>query len=196
MTRRNQAEATRDAVIESARTLWASKGFFATSTADIVEHAGVGTRGAFYHHFKDREELFIAVFANVQARLVVELAPLLSDEPDPLARLAASMSAFLEITSRSRDVQALLIDGPAVFGMKRWQELEEQRGLRGIEAPLAEAAELGLLVDQPVRTLAEMLLILVNGAALSVAAHENPMDARIQTSAALVAIVEGLRVRG
>lgn len=193
MTRRNQAEATREAVIESARALWASKGFFATSTADIVEHAGVGTRGAFYHHFKDREELFVAVFANVQARLVAELAPLLSDESDPLTRLAASMSAFLEITSRSRDVQALLIDGPAVFGMKRWQELEEQRGLRGIVAPLAEAAELGILVDQPVRTLAALLLILVNGAALSVAANDNPQDARIQTSAALVAIVEGLR---
>jgi AcrR family transcriptional regulator len=196
MTRQTQAEATRDAVIESARTLWASKGFFATSTAEIVEHAGVGTRGAFYHHFKDREELFVAVFANVQARLVAELAPLASNEPDPLARLAASMSAFLEITSRSRDVQALLIDGPAVFGIKRWQELEEERGLRGIEAPLAEAAALGILKDQPVRTLAELLLILVNGAALYVAAHQNPQDARIQTSAALVAIVEGLRVTG
>ncbi|WP_319445155.1 MULTISPECIES: TetR/AcrR family transcriptional regulator [unclassified Mycobacterium] len=196
MTRQTQAEATRDAVIESARALWAAKGFFATSTAEIVEHAGVGTRGAFYHHFKDREELFVAVFANVQARLVAELAPLASNEPDPLARLAASMSAFLEITSRSRDVQALLIDGPAVFGIKRWQELEEARGLRGIEAPLAEAAALGILKDQPVRTLAELLLILVNGAALYVAAHQNPQDARIQTSAALVAIVEGLRVTG
>jgi len=195
MTRQAQAEATRDAVIESARTLWASKGFFATSTADIVERAGVGTRGAFYHHFKDREELFVAVFAKVQARLIDELAPLLSDEPDPLARLATSMSAFLEITSRSRDVQALLIDGPAVFGIERWQHLEEQRGLRGIEAPLAEAAALGILVDQPVRTLAELLLILVNGAALSVAAHQNPKEARVQTSAALVAVVEGLRAR-
>ncbi|MDT5259359.1 MAG: hypothetical protein QOD10_4439 [Mycobacterium sp.] len=194
MTRQAQAEATRDAVVESARTLWAAKGFFATSTADIVEHAGVGTRGAFYHHFKDREELFIAVFAKVQVRLAAELAPLMSDESDPLARLAASMSAFLEITSRSPDVQALLIDGPAVFGIKRWQELEERRGIRGIEAALAEAAELGILTDQPVRALAELLLILVNGAALSIAAHQNPHQARIQTSAALVAIVEGLRV--
>jgi hypothetical protein len=89
----------------------------------------------------------------------------------------------------------LLIDGPAVFGIERWQHLEEQRGLRGIEAPLAEAAALGILVDQPVRTLAELLLILVNGAALSVAAHQNPKEARVQTSAALVAVVEGLRAR-
>jgi AcrR family transcriptional regulator len=195
MKRQTQAEATRDAVIESARQLWGARGFFATSTADIVEHAGVGTRGAFYHHFKDREELFVAVFANVQARLAEELLPVASGEPDPLTRLAALLSAFVEITSRSPDVQALLIDGPAVFGLKRWQELEEQRGLAAIEAHLADAAELGILTDQPVRALAELLLILVNGTALSVAGQHDPQHARVQTTAALGAIVEGLRVR-
>jgi AcrR family transcriptional regulator len=194
MTRQTQAEATRDAVIDAARKLWATKGFFATSTADIVDQAGVGTRGAFYHHFKDREELFIAVFASVQARLALELASLTPPAADPLSRLAALLGAFLEITSRSPDVQALLIDGPAVFGIKRWQELEERRGLAAIEAHLTEAAALGILKDQPTRALAQLLLILVNGAALSVAGHHDPLHARTQTSAALVEIVEGLRV--
>lgn len=193
MTRQTQKEATRTAVIDSARTLWAKKGFFSTSTADIVEHAGVGTRGAFYHHFKDREELFVAVFADVQARLAAELAPLGSSEADPLTRLSALLSGFLEITSRSRDVQALLIDGPAVFGLKRWQELEEQRGLAAIEAHLSEAVTLGIIDDQPVRPLAALLLILVNGAALSIAGHDDPKRARVQTGTALVAIVDGLR---
>jgi AcrR family transcriptional regulator len=194
MTRQTQAEATRDAVVDSARKLWAAKGFFATSTAEIVEHAGVGTRGAFYHHFKDREELFVAVFASVQARLAAELLPLASTEADPLSRLATTLNAFLEITSRSPDVRALLIDGPAVFGLQRWQELEEQRGLASIETHLAEAVALGILKDQSTRALAELLLILVNGAALSIAGHRDPQRARIETGAALVAIVEGLRV--
>jgi AcrR family transcriptional regulator len=193
MSRQTQAEATREAVIESARQLWGAQGFFATSTADIVEHANVGTRGAFYHHFKDRAELFIAVFANVQARLEAELRPMVPSEVDPLTRLAALLSAFVELASRSPDVQALLVDGPAVFGLKRWQDLEEQRGLPAIEAHLAEAAELGILVDQPVRTLARLLLILVNGAALSVAGRHDPQHARTETASALGTIVEGLR---
>lgn len=133
--------------------------------------------------------------SSVQQRLAAELAPLASTESDPLSRLAALLSAFLEITSRSPDVQALLVDGPAVFGLERWQELEEQRGLAGIEDYLAQAAALGILVAQPVRALAALLLILVNGAALSVAGHDDPQRARVQTSAALVAIVEGLRSR-
>jgi AcrR family transcriptional regulator len=193
MTRQNQAEATREAVLDSARRLWAAKGFFTTSTAEIVEHAGVGTRGAFYHHFKDREELFVAVFVDVQARLATELLALTSTEADPLSRLAAQLSAFLEITSRSQDVQALLIDGPAVFGLKRWQELEEQRGLASIEAQLLAAEERGIIAHQPVRPLAQMLLILVNGAALSVAGHQDPKRARVEAGAALVTLVEGLR---
>jgi hypothetical protein len=105
------------------------------------------------------------------------------------------LSAFLEITSRSPDVQALLIDGPAVFGLKRWQELEEQRGLASIESQLAAAAERGIIARQPVRPLAQMLLILVSGAALSIAGHDDPKRARVEVGAALVTMVEGLRAR-
>lgn len=73
MSRQEQARATRAALIDAARELWSANGFFATSTSDIVTAAAVGTRGAFYAHFPDREQLFLAVLEDVSVRLSAEL---------------------------------------------------------------------------------------------------------------------------
>jgi AcrR family transcriptional regulator len=195
MTRDEQALATRAAVVESARVLWAQKGYFDTSTAEIVEAAGVGTRGALYHHFRDRKELFVAVFAEVQSRLARELATMVPPGSDPLETLCAALLGFLDLTARAADVQALLIDGPAVFGLREWHRIEELRGLATIEKPLAAAIAAGIVDDQPTRPLAQLLLRLADAAALSVAAADSPLTAREETGAALRVVIEGLRTR-
>ena len=66
MTSRSAAhvEDTRRALIAAARELFTTVGFQATLTEDIVRNAGL-TRGALYHHFRDKGDLFAAVFAEV-----------------------------------------------------------------------------------------------------------------------------------
>lgn len=54
-------ESTRQNFIEKAEQLFATQGFVSTSTSEIVNEAGMA-RGALYHHFKNKEELFAAVF--------------------------------------------------------------------------------------------------------------------------------------
>jgi AcrR family transcriptional regulator len=66
--RRTQAERaaeTRDALIAAARPLFASPGFADVALETIVRDAGV-TRGALYHHFADKTELFAAVLEKVE----------------------------------------------------------------------------------------------------------------------------------
>src|SRR6201993_938768 len=73
--RRTQAErtaATRTLLIDSARKLFASKGFNAVSTEAIVAAAGV-TRGALYHQFDDKAALFAAVYEQVEQELVADV---------------------------------------------------------------------------------------------------------------------------
>ena len=68
--RRTQAErreATRAALLEAARPLFAERGYEAVSSEEIVAAAGV-TRGALYHHFDGKRGLFAAVFEEVEAR--------------------------------------------------------------------------------------------------------------------------------
>jgi AcrR family transcriptional regulator len=48
---------TRTRIIEAAMELFAQKGFEVTSVADICEAAGV-SKGAFYHHFPSKQEIF------------------------------------------------------------------------------------------------------------------------------------------
>ena len=64
-----QAAQTREALISAARSLFASQGYPATGTEQIVAESGVGTRGALYHHFAGKRELFLAVFDQVQTDL-------------------------------------------------------------------------------------------------------------------------------
>src|ERR1700691_5961206 len=74
--RRTQAErsaATRQALLEAGRALFADHGFARAGQEDIVERAGV-TRGALSHHFGTKEGLFLAVVQDVQADLAGRIA--------------------------------------------------------------------------------------------------------------------------
>jgi len=192
-TRAEQATATREALIDAARRLWADKGFFATSTGEIVEAAGAGTRGALYHHFADREELFLAVFDAVQEELTTSMAPTKIDEVDPISRVRRVLLVFLDLVAERPDAQALLIDGPAVFGWRRWRELESQRGLAAIENLLEAAVQADQIAAHLVQPLAALLLGLMTDAALLVATSEDPARARASTADAFAKLLDGLR---
>lgn len=195
MSRQQQALATRTAIISAARDLWARQGFFATSTSDIVSAAGVGTRGAFYAHFADREQLFLAVVDDVHHGIAQLLQERAVPSGDPLVALQTVLLSFLDIVVEAPDVQALVVDGPAVFGPARWHQAEQARGLVPIEQRIVEAIEAGVIESQPVRPLAMILLMLVNDTALMIAAADDRATARRDAGAALARLVGGLRHR-
>lgn len=72
LTKKAQAERTRAAIIDAAIALFARKGFASTSTQDLARAIGM-TTGTLYWHFKDKEELLIAVLTELEQRLGQEL---------------------------------------------------------------------------------------------------------------------------
>ncbi len=195
VNRQRQALATRAAIIAAARELWATRGFFATSTTDIVTAAGVGTRGAFYAHFADREQLFLAVLDEMHTRLSSSLVAAAPSSGDPLVDLQSVLLGFLDSVVDAPAVQAILVDGPAVFGPARWHQIEQTRGLPEIEVRVTDAVAAGVIDQQPVRPLAMILLMLVNDTALLIAGAEDRRAARRDAGAALSRLVAGLRTR-
>jgi AcrR family transcriptional regulator len=188
----SRGEATKSALISAARALFVSKGYFATGTEEIVARAGVGTRGALYHHFADKEDLFRAVFDQVQADLAA--ATVVNEQDDALDLLTAALQQFLDASADNRDVQqVILIDGPAVLGWDQWRRLESQYGLGVITAMLDAAVAQKVIPRQPTASLAHMLLAAVDEAALYIANATNRQQAHTQARQSLRRLLGGLR---
>jgi AcrR family transcriptional regulator len=187
-----RGDATRAALIAAARKLFVTNGYFATGTEEIVAEASVGTRGALYHHFADKQDLFRAVFDQVQTDLAT--ATVINERDDPLDMLTAALQQFLDASAENPDVQqVLLIDGPAVLGWEQWRDLEAQYGLGAITAMLDNAVTQGVVAKQPTAPLAHMLLAAIDEAALFIANAEDRRQARNQARRALIQLLNGLR---
>ena len=188
-----KGDATRAALVAAARKLFVANGYFATGTEDIVAEAAVGTRGALYHHFADKQDLFRAVFDQVQTDLAA--ATVINERDDPLDMLTAALQQFLDASAENLDVQqVLLIDGPAVLGWEQWRDLEAQYGLGAITAMLDHAVARGVVAKQPTAPLAHMLLAAIDEAALFIANADDRRQARNQARRALNQLLNGLRI--
>jgi AcrR family transcriptional regulator len=188
----DRAEATRAALLAAARQLFVEKGYFATGTEEIVALAGVGTRGAMYHHFADKRALFVAVIESVEQDLLAEAgnAP---ESGGAVNQLQRGLFAFLDASLTPEVSRILLIDGPAVLGWKDWRALEADYGLGALRSLLELArAEGDLPPGQPVDALAHILLAAIDEAALFVVNAEEPEKAKPQAVSAVDRILQGI----
>jgi len=107
-----RSEATRAALIATARALFAERGYAAVGTEEIVRATGV-TRGALYHHFTGKRELFQAVYEEVERQLVERIATsAMSSAGDPLQALTAGAEAFLDACEDPAVQRIALVDAP------------------------------------------------------------------------------------
>ncbi|MCW2524448.1 MAG: tetC 2 [Frankiales bacterium] len=197
--RAEKAEATREAIIVAARRLFVEKGYFETGTEEIVAAAGVGTRGALYHHFADKRALFRAVFERVETDLVTTATPdaarATPAPKDAYGRLREGLLGFLDASLTPEVQRILLIDGPAVLGWQEWRELEEQYGLGSIQGLLDLAVAEKTLSPQPTSVLAHVLLAAIDEAALYIANAEDPIAARDESVLTVDRLLGGLVVK-
>jgi AcrR family transcriptional regulator len=188
------AEATRAALVASARALFAERGYSAVSIEEIVRRARV-TRGALYHHFEDKADLFRAVFETVQRDLAQRLLDAAGSQPDAARHLEVGCHAFLDACA-DRDVQRIvLLDGPAVLGWEAWHESDVNFGLELLQQSIRAAIAGGMVAKQPVAPLSHMLLGALNGSALEIARSKDPAGARREMRKALDRLLTGLRPR-
>jgi AcrR family transcriptional regulator len=192
-TQAERSEATRDALIEAARRLFAERGYADVGTEEIVRAAGV-TRGALYHHFEGKRELFEAVYERIEAELAQRIVTgaLGAGAAEPLAAMRAGTEMFLQASTEPEAQQIVLLDGPSVLGWDRWREIAAEHGLGLIEATLQAAIEAGAIPEQPVRPLAHILMGALDEAAMLVARAEDPELMRAEVGRTLDSLLAGL----
>jgi AcrR family transcriptional regulator len=195
-TQAERSKATRDALIEAARALFAERGYADVGTEEIVRAAGV-TRGALYHHFEGKRELFEAVYERVEAELAQQIASgaLEAAAAVPLEAMRAGAEMFLQACTEPEAQRIVLLDGPSVLGWDRWREIAAEHGLGLIEATLEAAIEAEAIVAQPVRPLAHVLMGALDEAAMLVARAEDPERMRGEVGRTLDALLAGLSAR-
>ena len=181
-TRRTQAERTaqpRAALIGAARRLFGDEGFAEVGAERIAREAGM-TRGALYHQFADKTDLFAAVLEEVEADIAQRIARSVSGfaADDTVGMLLAGAGAWLDASSEPDLQRIVLLDGPAVLGWDRWREICLRHTVGLIAALLGDGMARGTLAAQPVGALTHLLVGAVDEAALYIARADDPPAAR------------------
>ena len=190
--REAEARATREALIAAALELFTDRGYAGVGTEEIVSRAKV-TRGALYHHFTDKRDLFRAVFERVESDLMERIGATMGGASDPGELITMGMRAFLDACEEPAVKQISLMDAPAVLGWEEWREIDNRHGLGLTRAALEGAVEAGVLRPIAVEPMAHLFVAALSEAAFVIAHAKHPRKARAQVEEALMQLVEGLR---
>jgi AcrR family transcriptional regulator len=180
--RRKQSDRTamtRTSLLRVARSLFGTHGYAAIGTEQVAAEAGV-TRGALYHQFADKAELFAAVLSEIEAeiaeRMLLAVAEI--DPSDTKAMLIAGSDAFLDACAEPVTQRIVLIDGPSVLGWERWREICLHHSVGLVSALLSDGIARGAIPLQPVEPLTHILVGAVDEAALYISRAADPVKAR------------------
>jgi AcrR family transcriptional regulator len=178
-TQAERTEATRGRLISTARRLFGEKGFAATSTEQILSEAEV-SRGALYHHFSSKTDLFRATFEAVEEELTAKLLETATagGETDPIKILELGFNAFLDQCLNPEVQRIVMLDAPTVLGWDTWHELDERYAFGTIKAVLAVAADSGRIEAEAVDSLTHLLVGAVMQAGMVVARADDPAAAK------------------
>ncbi|MEO1042959.1 MAG: TetR/AcrR family transcriptional regulator [Pseudomonadota bacterium] len=107
------AQTTRDQMLDAAKTLFAERGFYGVSIANIAGEVGL-TKQALLHHFSTKEKLYGEVLENISQRFKVVRADVLATETEPEDQLRVYLLAMVsrspQDTMRSRLLMRELLD--------------------------------------------------------------------------------------
>jgi AcrR family transcriptional regulator len=187
-----QSRATQDRLLRAARALFSERGFAGTATEDLVTRAGV-TRGALYHQYVDKRDLFRAVFEDVERGLGERIATAAAAEPSPWEMIRAGARALLEASLEPAVRRIVLTDGPSVLGWEEWRRIDSQYAYGMVRVALEANMEAGNLPRQPLEPLTHLIIGALNEAGLAVAASQTPEKTRDEFLASLDVVLAALR---
>jgi AcrR family transcriptional regulator len=191
--REEYTEATRAALLDAARAAFTARGFARTSVDDIVRSARL-TKGALYHHFKDKRAVFEAVFRGIEEALVRRVAEASSRHGDPWARIDAGLGAFLDAALEPENRRILFEEAPVALGWARWREIEQEYMMGVLRASLRSLDDAGLIRAEPLDLVAPVLFGAIAEATQVAAQEPDTTAARRAAKRLVIQLVRALAV--
>lgn len=182
LTKAEQTQRTRRAILDRARHLFATKGYAATGTEEMISELGI-TRGALYHQFGDKLGVFKAVVAEAYGEMTAYIKTRIDPLEDNWQQLVVGCQAFLEIAQQEELRRLVFIEAPAVLAADTLVQFDQQGfGL------LQESIQIAVNEGQLNTIDAEGFAHLVNGSLNELAAWVAQADdpERLKTAQQLV----------
>jgi AcrR family transcriptional regulator len=172
-TQTERSQATTSGLIEAALLLFGRDGYAATSIDDVARVAGM-TKGAIYHHFSGKIELFRAVFVRQEQQLAEAIAMASVEARDPVDVVRRGAHTFLRRCVDPQVRRIILLDGPAVLGWDTIRAIEYEYTLKLVRDGLAAAAAEGRIPPGDVTVRAHLVFGALCEAGMLMARVEDP----------------------
>lgn len=187
------SEGAREALLAAARELFMERDFAAVSTAEILNRAGV-SRGALYHHFDGKRELYREVWIDSERRLLERLVAAAPPDAGPYEALLAGCMEYLDQAATNREMQRIgLLQSRHVLGWEDWRDEVGRLGLAVLRGAIETAMEAGELRRGDPDATAHLVLAAMIEAGLLIATADDTAAARSGAEPPLRAMLEGLR---
>ncbi|UFT98427.1 TetR/AcrR family transcriptional regulator [Radiobacillus kanasensis] len=159
-------------LLEIARQHFTEKGYANVAIDEIGKEAEL-TRGAIYHHFKNKEGLFLSVFEQVQKDIANHVEKEAMKSEDMWEQLLNGCRAFLTAASESHNHRILLIDGPAVLGWNTFRRMDQKYSMTSLKEQLQLMHNHGLISTSSIDSLTFCLSGAMNEAVLWITESPN-----------------------
>jgi AcrR family transcriptional regulator len=180
--REEYADATRAALLQTASDIFTADGYQQTGVEAIARAARV-TRGAFYHHFADKQALFEALVIALQQQAAKRLVERARAEPDLRSQLRAGAAAFLDVCVEAPYRRLVIQEAPAVLGSARCREIGEAYPYGLLIGALRALQQAGQFEADDVYLAGRMIGAMICEAALLMGTSEAPDRMKTQANA-------------
>lgn len=177
-------------LIAIARNHFTQYGYAKASLQSIVEEAEL-TRGAVYHHFRNKKELFRVVLEDVQREVAEKVEREALSSEDPWQQLYLGCLAFIMAAIEDRNRRIMLIDGPAILGWDVWREMDKKHSMRLLKEQLVMMQEQGYILQISTDALTYFLSGGLNEITLWLANESENLNHYHKAKEVLVAFLKG-----
>lgn len=193
--RQQYSEETREALLTTAKAQFIERGYGKTALADVASAAQV-TRGAVYHHFKDKQDLFAAVMDRTEAEGMGTVRDAYLAHEDPVTGAFAAISAYLDHGLDPEYAEIALRQGPIALGWEAWTACQTEYAAGLIQQIITSLVSSGRIVALPIETTATITFNALAGCATAIAGTpaEDRERVREECGEVMVHLLSGLLV--
>lgn len=190
-TQEERRRATREAILAAAHRRFGECGYGDVTIDQIAAEADVA-KGAVYHHFATKADIFEAVLRGVAGEIVTDVRAVLTQQTDIMAAIHAGNRAFFTSCAKSLTAQIFLRDGPSVLGWSRWREIDADHFGGMVKDGLKAAMAVGVIAERPIDPLVGLMLGAITEAAIDCANKQDFGEVADAYVDALDAMLKGL----